>query len=441
VTDDRERLVPLLSARSRRLWDALLEHPDAPLWNAQAGDKVVAEDLEVVDAFRARIAAPRTTRGDGPPPEIVAFAEHACREVPLLRARTPHGAGASWSQVPTTSREDLALRPELLVPDDADLSRLIVHSTSGTTGHAVVVPMTPRSLALSQAILERVLATNGVPFDPGPGAVAVTHLCARRDTFVFPAIFSVWRGAGFAKVNLDDRAWPGGRAAARRFATAWPAPVATGDPVAFAEALDWDLPLATKAFVSTSFRTDPELAARLERTYGARVIDWYSLTETGPIAASAPGVEGHVVVAPDLYVEALDEHGAPVPEGALGEITVSGGRNPLFPLVRYRTGDAGRVVRVVRPDGSVETHIRELAGRLPVVFRDADGRPVASVDVTRALRAAGRFAHHEIVQREDRSVAIRVRPVPGVAVDTAALATAIRGVLGVEVVATSAGTE
>jgi phenylacetate-coenzyme A ligase PaaK-like adenylate-forming protein len=264
----------------------------------------------------------------------------------------------------------------------------------------------------------------------------VTHLCARRDTFVFPTVFAVWRGAGFVKENLDEGAWPGGRAAARRFAKAWPAPVASGDPIAFEEAMAWELPLATRAFVSTSFRMDAALAARLERTYGARVIDWYSLTETGPIAASVPGEPGHEVLSHDVFVEALSDDGTRVADGAIGELAVTCGRNPLLPLVRYRTGDHGRVVRAARQDGTVAARILDLDGRRPVVYRDADGRPVASVDLTRALRAAAVFAHHEIAQATDGALSIRVREAPGFAVDAAALDEAVRAVLGPSVAAT-----
>ena len=448
--DDLGRLVPLLSSASRRMWKRLLEHPDAPRWNARVGDRVIAADLVAVDALRARLAAARAAAraedtaalSSVPQDEVLAIVARALRTVPLLRDRAPAGVepasdpSDNWQRVPFTSREDLATRPELLVPDDADLSRVIVHSTSGTSGHAVVIPMSPRSLALSHALLEDVLAAHGVRFTPSPESVAVTHLCAQRDTFVFATVFSVWGGAPFVRENLDDGAWPGGRDAARRFARAWPSAVVSGDPAAFRTALEWELPIAPRAFVSTAHTLEPALAARLESVYGARVIDWYSLTETGPIAASVPGVDGLVVIAPDLFVEALGPHGVPVSGGERGELTVSGGRNPYFPLVRYRTGDTGRIVRTRRADGSVRTRILELEGRRPVVFRDAARRPLPSVDLTRALRAAATLAQHAIHQQADGSIDVRLRGVPGISVDTASCADALRALVGVTVRAT-----
>lgn len=440
--DDLGRLVPLLTDESRSTWQRVLEHPDAPVWNARVGDRVNAEDLGAVDELRAHLSSSRERRqttasppsetAATPPAAVIEIVTHALRSVPLLRDRAPPGLDLTheWHDVPLTSRDDLATRAELLVPDDADLSRVIVHSTSGTSGHAVVVPMTPQALALSHALLEDVLAAHGVPFEPGPDEISVMHLCARRDTYVFATVFSVWKGAPFVKLNLRDDAWAGGRDAARRFARAWPSTVVSGDPAAFGEALAWEMPIAPRAFVSSALALEPALAARLTWVYDAQVIDWYSLTETGPIAASAPDGNGLMVLAPDLYVEAIGPNGGPVADGARGELVVSGGRNPCLPLVRYRTGDTGRIERLRCADGSTETRILDLEGRNPVLFVDDTGASLASVDLTRVLRAAAAFAQHSIHQRADGSVDVRLRAIPGVAVDTTACEQALRAVLG-----------
>jgi phenylacetate-CoA ligase len=62
-------------------------------------------------------------------------------------------------------------------------------------------------------------------------------------------------------------------------------------------------------------------------------------------------------------------------------VTVTGGRNPFAPLLRYRTGDfaslawqAGKPILV------------GLEGRRPVLFPTADGRLVHSMEVSRLLR-------------------------------------------------------
>jgi phenylacetate-CoA ligase len=86
-----------------------------------------------------------------------------------------------------------------------------------------------------------------------------------------------------------------------------------------------------------------------------------------------------------VHVEVLDAAGEAVPDGAIGEIVVTAGENPLLPLVRYRTGDFGRLATLA--GGAVG--IADLEGRAHTVFRAADGRAVPSVDLTQQLQAHG----------------------------------------------------
>ena len=72
--------------------------------------------------------------------------------VPVFKKHVPDGMDLErdWADIPTLSREDIAVRVESLVPLDADLSRMIVYDTSGTTGHAMVVPHHPAAVAKSE---------------------------------------------------------------------------------------------------------------------------------------------------------------------------------------------------------------------------------------------------------------------------------------------------
>ena len=137
-------------------------------------------------------------------------------------------------------------------------------------------------------------------------------------------------------------------------------------------------------------------------------------TETGPIAACVPGVPGHVVLLPDLFVEVLGPTGERLADGVRGELTVTGGRNRYLPLVRYRTGDYGRLATVTLSDGRPARTILDLEGRAPVGFRATDGGRVTSVDVARRIRPLAPFVQHALHQRIDGSLELRLRPLPGV---------------------------
>ena len=181
--------------------------------------------------------------------------------------------------------------------------------------------------------------------------------------------------------------------------------------------------------ISTAVALSSGLRQRLEARYDCPVIDFYSTTETGPIAYAAPDGDGLIVLPPDLYVEIVDEEGYPLAPGQRGEITVTGGRNPFVPLLRYRTGDYGRLGYSRRRGADPAPRIYDLEARRPARFRAVDGSFVHPVDIGREMREVA-FVQHEFVQREDGSLEISIRPAAGVRADIDAIARAMCSLFG-----------
>jgi phenylacetate-CoA ligase len=159
------------------------------------------------------------------------------------------------------------------------------------------------------------------------------------------------------------------------------------------------------------------------------VIDWYSLVETGPIAYICPRGDGYHVLPHDIYVEALRPDGTACAPSERGEITVTGGRNPFAPLVRYRTGDWGRLDYSACACGDPAVRILDLEGRTPLLIRSADGTPVSTVDLSRILREHALLLH-EFTQRSDGSCELAYRAVPEHHPDAKAMEADLRRVLG-----------
>lgn len=436
VPPEQRRRTPLLTPGALHALRRLLQAEDGPRWNVELGDRVDAGDVAALVAFRRRLRAPVEPWPEaGPPPGVLAFVEARRTASAAFRERLPAGVvlPRDWARVPTMDREDLAARLERVVPDDEDLSRLIVYDTSGTTGHALRVPFHPRTVALAHAFAELGLERNGATFEPREGEVACVNLCAQVETFVFATSFSVWDHALFAKVNLHPAHWPGGREAARRWFERVRPQLVTGDPTSFAEALRWDLPLAPRAALSTATALEPSFAREVAARWRCPVIDVYSTTETGPVAGSVPDGGGLRLLSDDLYVEVVDPEGAPLPHGVRGEVTVTGGRNPFVPLLRYRTGDTACLLPP--PQGSPDPRPRlvGLEGRRALSFRGSGGVPVPAVDVGRLLRLHAAFVAHEVVQRADDACTVTLRPVPGVPVDLPRLSLWLGRLFGPEV--------
>lgn len=423
-------------AMSERAWQGLLctlQHADAPRWNQTIGDRVGQGELEALATFRRTLAERPLESGRAPSRAITDFVG-ALTDRLLGLAALPRGfdPAKDFEDLPTTSREDVVRRLEDLVPRDLPVDDAIVYSTSGTTGHPVVVPSHPRAMVQNLAHLERLAALHGVVLSPAEGEPFALNVTLQQSTYIFATTMSGWGGPVFVKVNLAEHDWAGGAGARRRFLADFAPAFVASEPVTLAELVRLELPVRPRIVVSSAVELAPDAARALSKALGAAVVDLYSLTETGPIAASVPDVTGHVVLLPDVFVEALDSSGARVPDGERGELTVTGGRNPYFPLVRYRTGDHGRLATVTLPDGRLARAILDLEGRAPVSFLATDGRRFGSVDVARRIRPIAPFVQHALVQRADASVELRIRPIPGIPVPLGDFEHALRELFGAD---------
>jgi len=91
----------------------------------------------------------------------------------------------------------------------------------------------------------------------------------------------------------------------------------------------------------------PATRERIEKVWGARVIDHYGMTEVGPVAAETIDRPGTQVVLHDRYVAEVLEPGgtAPAADGAVGELVLTNLGRVGSPLIRYRTGDVVKARR------------------------------------------------------------------------------------------------
>jgi phenylacetate-CoA ligase len=316
---------------------------------------------------------------------MLAWAQSRFAATPLFRGRVAEGFDlkAHWAELPTTSREDIASRAARMVPDDIPLDRMIIYRTAGTTGHALLVPQDALAVACYLPLLNFALARYGVDTTFSPEDTACFLVGSQRHTVTYPTVMSGWGGAGFAKLNLFADEWRTAKASAEYFNHFAPS-ILTGDPLSFADMLEAGIGREPKALVTTAVAMSSALKERLQKAYGCPVIDWYSLTETGPLGYACTHGHGYHWLPHDVHIEALDESGQPTT--GRGEITVTGGRNPYIPLLRYRTGDWGRIDFEPCPCGDPMPRLLALEGRAPVRFRTGTGAWIGTQDVATVLR-------------------------------------------------------
>lgn len=410
MADRRERN-PLITEAGFRNFLRIKQHPNAPIWNFETGDRIETSDLKAHSVFAATLKENRQSFRPEPPPDILAWVRSMRKNVIAFADRLPEGFDIerNWVAIPPVTRGDLAARIHTVVPLNADLSRLITYDTSGTTGHAIAVPTHPRVLAHVLAMMSYVMGRYKVPLDVGPEMTACINVGAQAMSVVFPNIMTVWREAGFAKVNLHPDGWRSPDDVHTFFREMTP-PIVTGDPVAFAEMLRLGIDHRPEILFTTALSLPSGLKERLEIHYGCPVVDWYAVSETGPIGYACREGDGFHLLPHDIYVEILDDRDRPLPPGETGDIAVTGGRNPYLPLLRYRTGDRGAMETVPCPCGEPTPRIRLRDGRRPVLFQSESGAPVNPIDIGRLLRGVA-FVQHRMVQRKDRSCDLTLRPI------------------------------
>ncbi len=131
------------------------------------------------------------------------------------------------------------------------------------------------------------------------------------------------------------------------------------------------------------------LVAAIEQAWGCRVFDHYGTTETGlGGGVECEAHEGLHLRAADLLFEVVEPaSGRPLPDGEEGEVVFTTLTREAMPLIRYRTGDLGRLLPGTCPCGSALRRLGPVRARLADVAPLPGGGRLALADLDEALFA------------------------------------------------------
>ena len=176
----------------------------------------------------------------------------------------------------------------------------------------------------------------------------------------------------------------------------------------------------------------PATRERMERGWGARVVDHHGLTEVGPISFECPEAAGALHLNECEFIcEVLDAaSGAPVPAGEPGELVVTNLGRTASPVVRYRTGDVVRVRE--EPCACGRTLARAVGGILSrtddmVCVRGVNVYPTAVEAVVRRFPEVVEYRCSVSTRGALAALAVEVEVEPGA--DGAGTAAAVGGAL------------
>lgn len=300
---------------------------------------------------------------------LEAVIEHARARSPFYRARRDWPAGwirsrADLARLPFTVPADLARAdPPLAAVSQSEIERFVTLPTSGTTGPAKRVCFSADDIEATLDFFHHGMALFTRPRD--------------RVAIAFPGHRPGGVGDGLAKALLRFGATPliaPAEASARDladFLRATRATMAAGPPVrllaaARASTEDGGPPIRLHAVLVSSDHAAASLRRGLERAWGCAVHDHWGMTETGyGGAVDCAAHTGRHIREADLLVEVIDPaSGAPRAFGESGEVVITTLGRRALPLLRYRTGDRGRLLDAPCACGSRLLRLDGLDGRI-----------------------------------------------------------------------------
>ena len=294
---------------------------------------------------------------------------------------------ADISRLPCISAEDIRQHGQAMVCVSQDaIARIITLQSSGTTGEPKRLFFTEEDIEATRQFFQIGMANMAVPGQtvaillPGATPDSTGHLLA--------VALNRMQVASHILGLINDP-----EQAARQLARLRP-DVVVGFPVqilAIAQtAVHHSLDLGTiRAVLLCSDYIPESLSARLRATLDCAVFTHYGTVETGLgggvdcLAHMGAHLREH-----DLYFEVIDHHTAgPLPPGQWGELVVTTLNRTGMPLIRYRTGDLGRLLPGPCLCGSHIRRLDKVRGRIDQIRTLRSGKRLALAELDELLFA------------------------------------------------------
>jgi phenylacetate-CoA ligase len=194
-------------------------------------------------------------------------------------------------------------------------------------------------------------------------------------------------------------------------------------------------PRRLRQVITIAERMRPGVREACRAAFGVSVADLYSTREAGYLALQCPEHEHYHVQSEGVFLEVLDERGAPCGPGEVGRVVVTPLHNLAMPLIRYDIGDLAEVGAPCACGRGLPVLMR-VVGRVQAMLRLPDGSRrwtlLSSGDLAALLEAAPvrqyQVAQVSLDRLELRVVAAR----PLAPSEEAALAAWVRRKFGAE---------
>lgn len=316
--------------------------------------------------------------------------------------RTPE----DWARVPALTREEVATRRDdmlTLPPDSRHLKKM---TTGGSTG----APLTTfRDLRLpTEALAWRMLGWWGL--DPSCDGAYVWRMRVKPGIRLTLNELMWWPTA---KLRYDSSSMTeeGIEGFCRGFNRLAP-PLLQGYTGAIEHVAryvkDQDLRVhSPEAIWVTSSPLSEKQRELIEAAFDAPVYDQYGSCERAHISAQCRERGGLHIHHDSVCVEIVDHEARPVPTGTHGKILLTDLDNRVFPLIRYDSGDEGRLLPDPCPCGLTLPMMDKVAGRVSDNLTLPDGTVLAGAYLTTIFDdTPDAVLQFQVRQAADRSISV-----------------------------------
>jgi phenylacetate-coenzyme A ligase PaaK-like adenylate-forming protein len=346
--------------------------------------------------------------------------DHAYRNVPYYRALFDrHGVApgrirtvTDLSCVPITTKRDLQETPARdVVASGLDPDRLLVHTTSGSSGEPLSIRRAWLEERLGTAFRMRALRDFGLR--PTDRRVDIS-LVRPHDARDWDLPQRILRAFGiYRKASVDCRSAP--EEILRRLEELRPDVIAAfpGVVCRIARVVTGGRPttLRPRFFISGGEVLTPLMRREITEAFGAPIVEHYGTHELGTVAWQCMKKGGFHVTDDGVIVEVLKD-GRPARPGEVGEIVATRLHAFAMPFIRYRLGDLVTLGDAPCACGAPFSTIFTVQGRMLDYFPLANGRLLHPYELVMIILDHGKrwIGQYQLTQERRDRVVLRVVP-------------------------------
>ena len=315
------------------------------------------------------------------------------------------------NNIPILEKEVLRERGKELVDERIDVKKLLVGTTSGTTGAPTRIYRTSREYSAAFAYnAERLWNNAGVERIVNRSVSIGGKRVAdpRRNRPPFWVHIKHWNTLYMSAFHLADHNLAAYVDAIARFdpqyLEGYPSTIASLSRYIRRKGIDY---LSVPAVFTTGEKLSSSDRYDIENAFKARVFDQYGCVEQTVNASECRCGKMHLNMDHSI-VEVISAAGGNVYDGDVGELVGTSLERFAQPLIRYRTGDTGSVSASECACGSDRLVLNDLQGRMSDMLVAEHGRLISAVVVGSVLREIPGLRAGQIVQYSADRVELRL---------------------------------